>query len=273
MVYDNLIMKYLGIDYGEKRVGIAISDAEGKVAFPKVVLENNAELTQKILDLCNESKVGAIVIGESKNYKGEDNKISPKIIYFKRELSLVAKVPIYLEPEFMSSMQVEKTFGKTDMLDASAAAIILQTFMDKEKSRQEKKKQIKSEEKDKVAQLSQQNSDQEIQNKKINYDDFKKVEMTIGKILSAEKIEGSDKLLKLFVDFKENVPRQILSGIAKHFPDPQALVGKKVAFVTNLEPRKMMGMESNGMILAVNDGEKFALMEVPEFIEEDTKLN
>src|SRR6187549_1769584 len=111
--------KYLGIDYGEKRVGIATSDADAKMAFPKIVLENNTELIKHISDLCSESTIEAIVIGESKDYKGEENKINPKIISFKRDLASAIKLPIFLEPEFMSSMQVEKTFGKTDMLDAS----------------------------------------------------------------------------------------------------------------------------------------------------------
>jgi methionine--tRNA ligase beta chain len=248
-------MKYLGIDYGEKRVGIAISDTEGKMAFPKIVLENNEELIQKISDLCKESEVDTIVIGESKDYKGEDNKISPKIISFKKELSLAIKLPTFLEPEFMSSMQVEKTFGKTDMLDASAAAIILQTFMDKEKNRQENKKS---------AELSV--------DRKITYDDFKKIEMKIGKILEAAAISGSDKLYKLSVDFNEEEPRQIISGIAHYFPNSEILIGKKVAFVTNLEPRPLMGLLSNGMILAVKSEDKLALMEVSEFIKEGTVL-
>ncbi len=257
-------MKYLGIDYGEKRVGIAISDIEAKVAFPKIVLENNGELIKKITDLCIESEIGAIVIGESKDYKGEDNKISPKIISFKRDLSSAIKLPIFLEPEFMTSMQVEKTFGKTDMLDASAASIILQTFMDKERNRQEVKQ--KKELENKVVETAAVSS-------KINYEDFKKIEMKVGKILSAEAIVGSDKLYKLSVDFAESEPRQIISGIAHYFPDSQILIGKKVAFVTNLEPRPLMGMMSNGMILAAKSEDKLALMEVPEFIKEGTILN
>jgi predicted RNA-binding protein with EMAP domain len=143
----------------------------------------------KIADLCKEYEVNTIVIGESKDYEGKDNKINPKIISFKKDLMNNIKLPIYLEPEFMSSMQVEKTFGKADMLDASAASIILQTFMDKEKHRQE----IKNKEME------------EQQNKKINYDDFKKVEMKVGKILSVEKVPGSDKLLNT-VDFAEGEP-------------------------------------------------------------------
>ena len=249
-------MKYLGIDYGEKRVGIANSDVDGKVAFPKVVLENNLELIKMISEICDELGIRAIVIGESKNYEGKDNKINPQIISFKRDLGAKIKLPIFLEPEFMSSMQVEKTFGKNEMLDASAASIILQTFMDKEKTRNEKV--VKQE--------------QESKNSKINYDDFKKVEMTVGKILSAEQIEGSDKLYKLTVDFAEGKARQIISGIAKYFPEASVLIGKKVAFVTNLEPRPLMGLLSDGMILAAKSGEQLALMEVPDFIKEGTVL-
>jgi len=100
---------------------------------------------------------------------------------------------------------------------------------------------------------------------KIKYEDFKKVEIKIGKILSVEKIENSEKLLKLSVDFAEEVPRQIVSGISKFFPDEQSLVGKKCAFVTNLEPRSLMGLESNGMVLAVGGGEEpFSLFEVKD---------
>ena len=99
---------------------------------------------------------------------------------------------------------------------------------------------------------------------KITYDTWKKVEIKIGQILSVEKIEKSEKLLKLSVDFKEPAgPRQIVSGIAKYFPDITVLVNKKCAFVTNLEPKPLMGLESNGMVLAVGGGdEPFSLFEV-----------
>src|SRR3989344_5763225 len=84
----------------------------------------------------------------------------------------------------------------------------------------------------------------------ITIDDFKKAEIKAGKILSVEEIEGSDKLLKLKVDLGESEPRQIISGIKKYFPDPQALVGVTCAFVANLEPRSIMGLDSQGMIMA-----------------------
>jgi len=88
----------------------------------------------------------------------------------------------------------------------------------------------------------------------INIEDFAKVEVRIGKIISAEKVEGSEKLLKLSVDLGEASPRQILSGIAKAVPEPESLVGKMVPIVSNLEPRQMMGMESQGMMLCADNG-------------------
>jgi methionyl-tRNA synthetase len=111
-----------------------------------------------------------------------------------------------------------------------------------------------------------------VEKARISYDDFAKVEMKVGKILSAEPIPKSDKLLKLSVDFAEGSPRTILSGIAKYFPDIQVLIGKKCMFVTNLLPRPMMGMESNGMILAVStDDGSFSLLEPASTIPEGTK--
>jgi len=96
----------------------------------------------------------------------------------------------------------------------------------------------------------------------ISLEDFKKVEIRAGKILSAEKIPDTDKLLKLAVDFAEEKPRQIVSGIALYYPDPSVLVGKTCMFVTNLEPRTIKGFESNGMLFAVStpDGQ-FSILE------------
>jgi len=110
----------------------------------------------------------------------------------------------------------------------------------------------------------------------ITYDEFKKVEIRAGKILSAEKIPDTDKLLRLSVDFAEkkevvneagektfvSVPRQIVSGISLYFPDPAVLIGKTCMFVANLEPRLIRGFESNGMLFAVSDGKgNFSLLE------------
>ena len=105
----------------------------------------------------------------------------------------------------------------------------------------------------------------------ITIDDFHKVEIRTGEILSAEKVEGADRLLKLSVNFGEENPRQIISGIAKYFPEIEVLVGKKCAFATNLEPRTIRGLESNGMIMAVStDDGKFSLLEIGKDIPQGT---
>lgn len=101
---------------------------------------------------------------------------------------------------------------------------------------------------------------------KINIDDVKKVEMKAGRILTAEKVPETDKLLRLTVDVGEVAPRQIVSGIAIHFPDAAALVGKTCMFITNLQPRIIKGLESNGMIVAVSTNEAFSLLEIPSSI-------
>jgi len=107
---------------------------------------------------------------------------------------------------------------------------------------------------------------------KITIDDLKKVEIRVGEIKSAVPAEGSEKLLILQVDFG-NEQRQVVSGIAKYFT-PENLIGKKVPFVTNLEPRKLMGHESNGMIFAAKDSaDHFSLLEVSSEIENGTHIS
>ena len=89
-------------------------------------------------------------------------------------------------------------------------------------------------------------------NAKITIDDFAKVELRVGIVKSAEKVQGADKLLKVMVDIGDEV-RQVLAGIALAYA-PEDLVGRKVVVVANLAPRKMRGQESNGMLLAASDG-------------------
>lgn len=88
------------------------------------------------------------------------------------------------------------------------------------------------------------------ESKTITIDDFDKVEIKVGKILSVEPVKGSNKLLAFKLDFGEKEPRQILSGIAKFYPNYEELVDKKVLAVTNLKPRKMLGHLSQGMLLS-----------------------
>jgi methionine--tRNA ligase beta chain len=92
----------------------------------------------------------------------------------------------------------------------------------------------------------------------INFEDFEKLQIRIGLIVEAEKVEGADKLLKLKVDFGSE-KRQIVSGIAQ-FYSPEQLINKQFPFVVNLEPRTIRGVESNGMILAISSGERIVLL-------------
>ncbi len=129
-------MKYLGIDFGTKRVGISVSDEDQKVAFPLVVLQNSESLAQKLVleieKICKENNVKNIVLGESKDFSGQDNTIMPKVRELKKDLETLG-FTIFFHPEFLTSLQVEKNFGKNDMLDASASALILQSFLDAER--------------------------------------------------------------------------------------------------------------------------------------------
>ncbi|HEV2668317.1 MAG TPA: methionine--tRNA ligase subunit beta, partial [Blastocatellia bacterium] len=89
----------------------------------------------------------------------------------------------------------------------------------------------------------------------ITIDDFAKVELRVGQILTAERIPKAEKLLRFTIDLGEAEPRQILAGIAQYY-EPEKLVGRKVIVVANLAPRKMRGLESQGMILAAAVGEE-----------------
>lgn len=98
----------------------------------------------------------------------------------------------------------------------------------------------------------------------ISYEQFKAVELKVGKIISGEIVEGADKLYKFMVDLGEAEPRQILSAIREYYPDIENLIGKKLVFVSNLEPRMIRGFESNGMVLAVDGLENQPVFLVPE---------
>jgi len=112
----------------------------------------------------------------------------------------------------------------------------------------------------------------------INYDDFSKVEIRIGEVLSVEVVEGADKLLRCMVDVGDvdaegnRTPRQILSGIREYFEDPQVLVGKKFPYITNLEPRTIRGFESQGMILAASHEGTLALLAPTNDLPAGTKI-
>ena len=104
----------------------------------------------------------------------------------------------------------------------------------------------------------------------ITFEEFKKVEIRMGKVIKAEKVENADKLLKLQVDFGE-FQRQIVSGIAESFT-PEELVGKKLPFIVNLEYRKFRGEESQGMLMAIDALDKTVLLEPASEVAEGTEV-
>lgn len=123
-------MKLLGIDFGKKRVGVAISDEEGKFAFPHIVLDNDGDIITNIALIVCEHKVDKIIIGESRNFKMEKNPIMQDIERFIDEWQAASKVPIELHPEYMSSQQAQRIDTDKEGIDAKAAAIILQSYID-----------------------------------------------------------------------------------------------------------------------------------------------
>ncbi|MCR4333466.1 MAG: methionine--tRNA ligase [Patescibacteria group bacterium] len=96
---------------------------------------------------------------------------------------------------------------------------------------------------------------------RISIDEFSKIEVKVGTVRSAERVPETNKLFRLMVDFGEEAgPRQIISGIAAYVPEPESLINRQLAFVTNLEPRTIRGLESNGMLFAVGSDETFAFL-------------
>lgn len=94
----------------------------------------------------------------------------------------------------------------------------------------------------------------------ISIDQFKEADIRVGKVQTCEKVEGADKLLRLDVDFGEEFGvRQIISGVAPYV-SPEEVTGRTLLFIVNLEPRTIRGLESNGMLLAVGEGEQFSFL-------------
>ncbi len=122
----------MGIDYGSKRVGIALTDDKGMMAFPHAVLPNTPELVRELEKLIAAQQVGKIVIGHSLDREGNANKIHAEVEGLMLDLTLAVGVPIELEPEQYTTQEAKQIQGKTSMTDASAAAIILNSYLSKQ---------------------------------------------------------------------------------------------------------------------------------------------
>lgn len=138
-------MKYLGIDYGTKRIGLAISDNEGFLARPLSVIKNSEHIIQDIKKIIEDERIEVIVVGKSLNQDGDENKLEQEIQEFIGTLTMATFLPIERVNESFSSFEAHTRQGKesriarqskkekTPDLDAKAAAVILQRFLDSNK--------------------------------------------------------------------------------------------------------------------------------------------
>jgi putative Holliday junction resolvase len=141
-------MRFLGIDYGTKRIGLSISDENGRMAFPKEILLNDANLFKKIGEILEKEKIDEMVIGESVDFSGKLNALSVRIEEFIEVLQEKFNLPINKQKEFLTSVEARKgretkktltqkqshsrlKDKKRGHIDASAAALILQRYLDK----------------------------------------------------------------------------------------------------------------------------------------------
>src|SRR3989338_3271140 len=124
-------MKYLGIDFGTKRVGLAVSDDAGAIAFPRATLPNDAQLFSQLVELVKNEKIGSIVVGDTRSHGGKDNPVTAEAEGFVVALQTAVAVPIERVWEMWSSIEASRYApeGKGHD-DASAAAIILQRFLE-----------------------------------------------------------------------------------------------------------------------------------------------
>ncbi|MEK7606483.1 MAG: Holliday junction resolvase RuvX [Patescibacteria group bacterium] len=126
-------MTILGIDYGTKRIGVALSDTSEVLAFPKETIQNNKKALEALKEICVKEKARLIVLGHSKDSQGNDNPVMEKIHPFKAELETTLAIPVIFEQESWSSVEATRFQGMNENIDASAAAIILQRFLDKQR--------------------------------------------------------------------------------------------------------------------------------------------
>ena len=122
-------MRLLGIDYGSKRVGLSLTDDKGMMAFPHVVVPNDQALLPYIEALVVREKVSTIVVGHSLSHAGSPNAVHSRVEEFIQDLTLHTGMPIELEPEQYTTQEAIRFQGRNEKTDASAAAIILNSYI------------------------------------------------------------------------------------------------------------------------------------------------
>lgn len=126
-------MRLMGIDYGSKKIGVAFSDESGAMAFPHGVIQNDKQTIQVILDLISEKNVSEVVIGHSLDKDGNPNPIHKLVEELMMDITLQTGLPVHLQPEQYSTQEALHIQGRTVQTDASAAAIILDSYIIKSK--------------------------------------------------------------------------------------------------------------------------------------------
>ena len=129
-------MNYLGVDYGNRKVGLAISDEAGNFAWPYQVLKNESieKLIEEIKRICAKEEIEGVVIGESLDLLGQANPIQKDILIFKEKLAKAVNLPIETQTEFFTTQEAQRVIdeSQTDsQTDARAAALILKSFLEK----------------------------------------------------------------------------------------------------------------------------------------------
>lgn len=124
----------MGIDFGSKKIGIALTDESGVMAFPYSVIPNDAGFLKTIESLVQERAVKEIVIGHSIDLDGNPNDIHAAVEEFITDATLSFGIPIHLEPEQYTTQEASRTTGKNKQVDAAAAAIILESYLTKLKN-------------------------------------------------------------------------------------------------------------------------------------------
>ncbi len=126
-------MRLLGIDYGSKKTGLALTDESGKMAFPHSVVPTDAKLLTTIETLIMKEKVGEIVLGYSLNRDGKPNAVHAAAEELMLDLTLSVGLPVHLQPEQYTTQAAIQIQGRTTQTDASAAALILDAYLTKKK--------------------------------------------------------------------------------------------------------------------------------------------
>jgi len=122
-------MRFLGIDYGTKRIGLALSDEEGNFAYPHVVLKNTSQVIKQITTICRGEGVKEIVLGWSLDYYRRENPLMKRTNVFRTALATATGLPVHLEDEVLTTRQADQEIGPDEFTDARAAAIILRTYL------------------------------------------------------------------------------------------------------------------------------------------------